>query len=286
MKLTLVVSLVLPVGLLAQGVPGEQVMVMRHEARDVVMAAPAMPLGEMPLTVEFLSAEMAVGGKAVKGVPFSAQAVTEVNQALADGNRIQRKSASAIYRDSEGRTRREQTLMGLGPLAAPDGHALDGVHKRPGIGRQLRARRADERGAQEHGRSHLSRRRSRVAKGYDETAAARRACGPSTCAPRFRTAAAPQRIWRTRRESLGRQIIEGVQAEGTRTVMTIPAGQIGNERPIEIVSERWYSPELQTVVMTRNADPRMGETVYKLTGINRAEPPHSLFEIPADYTVK
>lgn len=68
--------------------------------------------------------------------------------------------------------------------------------------------------------------------------------------------------------------------------MTIPAGQIGNERPIEIVSQRWYSPELQTVVMTRNADPRTGETVYKLTGISRAEPPHSLFEVPPDYTVK
>lgn len=87
-------------------------------------------------------------------------------------------------------------------------------------------------------------------------------------------------------ESLGRQVIEGVQADGTRTVMTIPAGQIGNERPIEIVSERWYSPELETVVMTRHTDPRMGETVYRLTNINRAEPAHTLFEVPADYAVK
>ncbi len=68
--------------------------------------------------------------------------------------------------------------------------------------------------------------------------------------------------------------------------MTIPAGQIGNERPIEVVSEHWYSPELQMVVMTRTADPRTGETVYKLTGISRGEPPRSLFEAPADYAVK
>jgi hypothetical protein len=88
------------------------------------------------------------------------------------------------------------------------------------------------------------------------------------------------------KEQLGKQIIEGVEAEGTRTTVTIPAGEIGNERPIEIVSERWYSPELQLVVMTRNSDPRTGETTYKLTNINRAEPAKSLFEVPSDFTIK
>jgi hypothetical protein len=88
------------------------------------------------------------------------------------------------------------------------------------------------------------------------------------------------------KEQLGKQTIEGVEAEGTRTTVTIPAGEIGNERPIEIVSERWYSPELQLVVMTRHSDPRFGETTYKLTNINRAEPAKSLFEVPSDYTVK
>ena len=87
-------------------------------------------------------------------------------------------------------------------------------------------------------------------------------------------------------ESLGKQIVEGVAAEGTRNTTTIPAGEIGNERPLEIVFERWYSPELQTVVMTRHSDPRFGETVYRLTNINRDEPARSLFEVPADYTVK
>jgi hypothetical protein len=87
-------------------------------------------------------------------------------------------------------------------------------------------------------------------------------------------------------EKLGTQMIEGVSAEGTRTTITIPAGEIGNERAIEIVSERWYSPELQVVVMTRHADPRFGETTYKLTNINRAEQPKTLFEVPPGYTVK
>src|SRR6185369_9466092 len=88
------------------------------------------------------------------------------------------------------------------------------------------------------------------------------------------------------KEQLGKQIIEGVEVEGTRTTVTIPAGDIGNERPIEIVSERWYSPELQLVVMTRHSDPRFGETTYKLTNINRTEPVKSLFEVPPGYTVK
>jgi hypothetical protein len=75
-------------------------------------------------------------------------------------------------------------------------------------------------------------------------------------------------------------------AEGTRLTLTIPAGKIGNERPIVTVNERWYSQELQTVVLTKNSDPRMGETTYRLTNINRGEPDPSLFQVPADYTVK
>jgi hypothetical protein len=89
-----------------------------------------------------------------------------------------------------------------------------------------------------------------------------------------------------KKEDLGKQNIEGVEAEGTRTTVTIPAGEIGNERAIEIVSERWYSPELQLVVMTRHSDPRTGESTYKLTNINRSEPAKSLFEVPSDYTIK
>ena len=86
--------------------------------------------------------------------------------------------------------------------------------------------------------------------------------------------------------SLGNSSSKGVEADGTRSTLTIPAGEIGNERAIEIVSERWYSPELQTVVMTRHSDPRFGETTYKLTNISRTEPDRSLFELPAGFTLK
>src|SRR5262249_51810977 len=90
----------------------------------------------------------------------------------------------------------------------------------------------------------------------------------------------------TKKESLGKQTVEGVEAEGSRTTITIAAGEIGNEAPINIVSEMWYSPELQTVVMSKHSDPRMGENTYRLTNISRTEPARSLFEVPSDYTIK
>ena len=86
-------------------------------------------------------------------------------------------------------------------------------------------------------------------------------------------------------ETLGTQFMEGVAVEGTKTTLTIPAGQIGNDLPINVVSERWFSPDLKVLVMSRQSDPRFGETTYRLTNINRSEPSPQLFEIPADFTV-
>ena len=87
-------------------------------------------------------------------------------------------------------------------------------------------------------------------------------------------------------EMLGSREFDGVKADGKRTTRTIPAGAIGNERPIAVVSERWFSAELNVVVMSRNVDPRSGETVYRLANIKRGEPPAELFKVPADYKVR
>jgi hypothetical protein len=89
--------------------------------------------------------------------------------------------------------------------------------------------------------------------------------------------------WETRTEQLGIQNFEGVDAEGTRTITTIPADAIGNERAIEIVYERWYSKELQLIVYSKHSDPRFGEQTYRLTNINRSEPDPSLFQVPTSY---
>ena len=75
-------------------------------------------------------------------------------------------------------------------------------------------------------------------------------------------------------------------ATGTRTTTVIPAGQIGNAQEIRIVSEQWFSEDLQVLVMTRHADPRSGENAYRLRNIVRAEPDPSLFTVPSDYTIQ
>jgi hypothetical protein len=86
--------------------------------------------------------------------------------------------------------------------------------------------------------------------------------------------------------SLGSRDFDGVRADGTKTTWTIPAGRIGNEKPIEIVSERWYSPELMIVVQTRHSDPRSGERIYRLENLKRGEPPAELFRPPSDFELR
>jgi hypothetical protein len=263
-------------------------------------------------------------GKVVKGAPYSAESVTESVQTLADGNRIVNKFTSQVYRDSEGRTRREQTLKALNgvgisgeplqtifindPVAGVT-YTLDTrthtAHKSAPFTFQV----TKKSGAPGETQQFEIRSGTGVAVGAGATAnvvvtgpagsapqAGTRVATPSAEVDHFtlRTEGAAGYVFRTGpntnanqvKEQLGKQMIEGVEAEGTRTTTTIPAGEIGNERPIEIVSERWYSPELQLVVMTRHSDPRSGETTYKLTNINRTEQAKSLFEVPSGFTVK
>jgi len=259
----------------------------------------------------FMASE-SFGGKTVKGAPYSAEAVTESIQTLSDGNRIINRSTSSLYRDSEGRTRREQSLKGLGifggageeptqtifindPVAGVT-YSLDSkshtAHKglpftfeftrKPGEaieGRTFEFKVAPGTAAGAGGNVIMTAPLPAPGPGVRVAHAAE---GVSTFVFKSKSANSND----VKEEQLGKQNIEGVEADGTRTTITIPAGEIGNERAIEIVSERWYSPELQLVVMTRHSDPRFGETTYKLTNINRTEQAKSLFEVPAGYTIK
>lgn len=86
-------------------------------------------------------------------------------------------------------------------------------------------------------------------------------------------------------EDLGSQTMEGVLVTGVRTTHTIPAGEIGNDKPISIVTEVWTSPDLKTVVYSKRSDPRMGEQTFQLKNIVRTEPDASLFTVPADFKI-
>ncbi len=89
----------------------------------------------------------------------------------------------------------------------------------------------------------------------------------------------------TKRESLGQREIEGLTAEGTSVSVTVPIGALGNDRPMKIVNEHWYSPDLKAVVLIERVDPRSGRSVYRLTGIQRMNPAASLFTVPSDYKI-
>jgi hypothetical protein len=266
---------------------------------------------------QFIAAGAAFGGEVVSGAPYSAEAVTEIEQTLADGNRISRSDRSKIYRDSQGRTRREQTLSALGPWASAGEPAEIVMINDPvaGVNYALNTR---ERTAQKTEVHHLETVLHKAEEGKAEgdvlTWKAEAQDGPGPAAMIFQQqrrelkrgeqgeqhdvtvmhagvagfgfAAAEFSGENVKTESLGTQIIEGVEAQGTRTTTTIPAGQIGNERPIEITSESWYSPQLKTLVLSKQNDPRMGQTTYRLTNVQLVEPLPTLFEVPAGYTIE
>lgn len=212
----------------------------------------------------FLSAEPGRPGRVVKNAPYSAEAITETTQTLPDGNRIHQSISIHTYRDSEGRTRTEQPLHTLNGLA-PNANLPQVVFINDPVAGTNYALNPASRTAS---RTIWA---ARPSVGGDRPPVRRT---PNATVPNMKT------------ESLGHQTIEGVSADGTRTTMTIPAGQIGNDQPIQIVTETWYSPELQVYVLAKRSDPRKGDTVTKLSNVSRAEPPHALFEVPADFTVK
>lgn len=260
-------------------------------------APPGVPMGDD--TLVFVSSEMSFDGKVVKGAPYSAEAITESTRTLADGNKIKHRNTATVYRDSEGRTRRDQELGAVGPWAVPGepqqtvfindpvagaNYVLD---PRTHVARKMPPFRISISGKGE-GTNASPDIAPKVRVNVERNVFTAPAPPPSAGVggppvEMYRVSSDPNN---RKTESLGKQMVEGVEAEGTRTTFTIPAGEIGNEQPIQIVMEKWYSPELKTVVMSRHNDPLVGETVYKLTNINRGEPARSLFEVPGDYTIK
>ena len=271
--------------------------------------APPPPIEIRGDNLVFMATEMSFGGKLVKGAPYSAQAVTESVQTLSDGNRIVRKNTAQVYRDTEGRTRREQTLGYLGPYL-PSGEETQtvfindpvaGVHYilDPSSKTARKLPRIEVRFKTEEGAAAGERRKVvreslqkiEVERSYNRVAGPD--ASPSTAvivtgqsAPEGGPFMRHSSKHEAKTEKLEARSFDGVSAEGSRTTVTIPVGEIGNEQPIQIVDERWYSQELQAVVMTRHSDPRYGETTYRLTNISRAEPAATLFQVPSDYTVK
>ena len=205
-------------------------------------------------------------GGAVKGAPFSAQVIVESSQTTASGLHISRKVTGALYRDIEGRTRQEMPRDGAAEIVLINDPVA-------GIASQLHMFQHTVRKVSYGGASQPNREREEreIAEKMARESAAKQSA-PGTGVQR-------------KSESLGTQSIEGVQAQGMRYTVTVPSGTEGNDQAFDIVSEKWYSPELKMVVMMKRSDPRTGDSVYRLTGISRGEPDHALFEAPSDFTV-
>jgi hypothetical protein len=285
---------------------------------------------------------MTVEGRITTGAPYSGEAVTDSLQVLSDGTRIVKKTTTRVYRDSQGRTRREQIVNGdvvsvsiSDPVAEstyvldprtkmayrngvivgfargqasgsvtpgsdgvvvatkmPDGSTkVEAGSPMPGTrgGSMFDPSEARPRTPGDGGDAPVSvavgGARGRGGRGGGAGATAGGGVGDPNAAEVFYPVnGGPGSKGTT--EDLGQQMIDGVLATGTRTTIVIPTGAIGNDQPIQVLSEQWFSSELQVLVMTKHSDPRSGVTSYNLTNVVRAEQPHSLFEVPADYTLK
>ena len=213
-------------------------------------AFPDRPLGP---GIDILGMQPLEMSAPVVGAPFSAETVTEFVQEFVDGNRVEQRMVGSIARDGLGRVRREL------PLGVAGGIRI-------------------------------------VTITLPEERVQFRLDGPNKTAWRLRMPPVrPDRGGGAPRRSLPEGMTteqlpasswEGLKTEGTRTTFVIPANSMGNQRDIDVINERWYSPELQMVVQTHRSDPRMGKSTYKLVKLVRGEPDTRLFEIPSGYTIR
>jgi hypothetical protein len=196
-------------------------------------------------------------GKVVTGAPFSADATDHATQTLADGNTIDHTIAGHIARDSQGRMYVQHTING-GPLAQNGPVTITFISDPVS------------------GYSYELNPNTKVA-----TRHALKSHSESGAAPP-KPPASPDRV----ETDLGTQNINGLTAQGKSITHTVPAGEMGNAKPIVSTSETWFSPDLQIPVMAKHSDPRFGSSTYTLTNIVRSEPPASLFQVPSDYTIQ
>ncbi len=199
--------------------------------------------------------------KVVTGVPMSGDLVVTRDTTLADGNHIHTQNQTKIYRDADGRVRREVGFELATPATGSAKRSMviitDPVAgKRYVLNPQNKTSHVMPLHPPKHGQ------------------------GPPP--PDGEASPKPESA-NVNREQLGAKTINGLQATGTRVTRTIPAGKIGNENPIQVVTERWYSTDLQLPLTTTHTDPMMGTVTTNLTNISRIPPDASLFQVPSDY---
>lgn len=238
---------------------------------------------------------MAVKGSStpVVGAPYSATITNETVQTLADGNRVVQTMTGTTARDSQGRTRQDAPLPTFGNLSAANAPRI--VFIQDPVAQTSYTLDLTDKTAQKMPVPFGGGTGPFPASGADGIAIVRREGAVATGGPMplpplppmpavlMRTGSSADSGDQVATEDLGSQTMEGVYVTGTRTTRTIPAGQIGNEKPISIVNEVWTSPELKTIIYSKRSDPRMGDQTFRLTNISRTDPDPSLFTVPSDF---
>jgi hypothetical protein len=226
----------------------------------------------------------------VKNAPYQADQITETTQTLGDGTRIHNEHQVTLYRDSQGRVRRE--LPEEISIMDPNSGVSYTLNTKSMTARKMQVSVSVNSGNSDAG---VFAFRTLTVTGASTMAGGGRGGEdmPMTIAKTVLDGAETATVTLNgqtvtvtpNKESLGTQTMEGVSAKGERQTRTMDAGEIGYDRPMQIVSEHWYSPDLQMDVMTRHSDPRTGEEITRLININRAEPDPSLFQVPAGYQI-
>jgi hypothetical protein len=291
----------------------------------IALAFASAGIGWAQFAVQIHTAGPLPGGpfndKVVTGKPFMASVEMETNQTLADGAHITNKQIITVARDSQGRTRREETL----PAPSGDRQQVKTVfisdpvaqanyllgpdhvaHKLPFLRSASPAETVSVSGGQPAPQGNLpdSQQGSRHVQQFSTAGAPAAAVemglnvAGAGAGNAITTSTGPGVVGgmalnlsvntpgESKTDPLGTQTISGVQADGTRNTLTIPVGQIGNDTPLVVTDERWYSQDLQATVMSKHEDPRFGDSLYHLTNVQKVEPPASMFQVPSDYPIE
>jgi hypothetical protein len=256
----------------------------------LVLLGACSAFAQTTISVARVGTFQTMSSAAVQGAPYTATITNESIQTLADGNRIVQTSSGMTARDSMGRTRQDAPLMRIGNMTPEKEPHLVFVQD-PVAQTSFTLNLADKTAMKAPAPMQVGTAGVMVGTGGGVAMAAhvKSAIGPlpnvQVGGPTFNVGFAGEGTFKPQTEELGSQTMEGVLVTGTRTTMTIPAGEIGNDKALNIVTEVWTSPELKTVVLSKRSDPRMGDQTFKLTNIVRAEPDPALFTVPSDFKI-
>lgn len=202
--------------------------------------------------------------RSVAGAPFSADVVSQSTQIQADGTPVTRETHGKMFRDSAGRTRSEIDLQSSVAGGARRFVTIVDPMQGTSIVLDVAAKSATV--------FHLP-------------------AAPAINANKIRLAAATQtgranvrQLSPSGTEDLGSMMMEGFAVTGTRRAGASEAAKVSTQK---VMTESWFSKELKIdLLVTRQGLPQSMSRTTRLTNITPGEPDPTVFQVPADYTVR